>query len=95
MLNNQPLNSFKYFLVCYFNISTNYNDLSSLGLDFRKSESDHRKEELLRELEFLQSVGDWEFVQRFVREYGMRDLNIAQAQEMLDILIRVLLNTES
>lgn len=94
MLNSQPLNSFKYFLDCYFNLSTNYDDLSRLGLEFIKSEEDYRKEEFLSDLEFLKSLGDWELVQGFVREYGMRDLSVLQVQEMLNILIHVLLNTE-
>jgi hypothetical protein len=94
MISNDSLEVFEYFLSCYFNQSTDFNNLSILGSEFKESEDEHRIEKLVNELKLLKATENWEFVQKFIAKHGMRSLSISQAQETIDILVQVLLETD-
>ncbi|MFD3259634.1 contact-dependent growth inhibition system immunity protein [Paenibacillus lentus] len=90
---NQELSfeTFRYFLECYFNVSTNYDELEKIIDDFNSSENLKYRQSLKAELELILQLGNWDIVQRFVKKYGMRKMN----EEKLKWLIQhVLCNLE-
>ncbi|WP_410985764.1 hypothetical protein [Bacillus cereus] len=90
---NEELNfeTFKYFLECYFSVSANYDELDKIIHDFNSFENTKYRKKLWAELKLILQLEDWEFVQGFVKKYGMRKMN----KEKLKWLIqRVLDNLE-
>ncbi|RAS80689.1 hypothetical protein [Priestia endophytica] len=87
---NKELNfgTFKYFLECYFNVSANYDELEKIISDFNSFENIKYRKKLLAELELILQLQDWNIVQEFVKEYGMRKMN----EEKLKWLINVILD---
>ena len=82
------LNTFKYFLECYFNVSADYDELEKIINDFNSFENIKYRKKLLAELEQILQQEDWDIVQGFVKKHGMRKMN----EEKLKWLIKVILD---
>lgn len=80
--------TFKYFLECYFNVSANYDELDRLINEFNSSENQKYRQQLRFELEQILQLDNWNVVQKFVKSYGMRNMN----EEKLKWLILRILN---
>lgn len=87
---NKELNfeTFKYFLECYFNVSANYDELNKIINDFNSFENTKCRNKLRAELKLILQLEDWDFVQGFVKKYGMRKMN----EEKLKWLIQSVLD---
>jgi hypothetical protein len=70
------LGTFKYFLECYFNVSTNYDELERLINDFISFENYDYHKKLREELNIVLQQGQWEVVQEYVKKFGMRNMNV-------------------
>ncbi|MFJ5965269.1 hypothetical protein [Bacillus sp. NPDC093026] len=84
------LDKFKYFLECYFNLSMDYSDITTLAEEYRKDESDLNIKKFLYELHEIKNKDQWNAANIVIREHGMRNLNQEQIKQMVDSLINVL-----
>ena len=69
------LETFKYFLECYFNASVNYDELTDQIKHFNSFENTKYHQKLRDELNLIEQLNNWEHVQEFVKRYGMRKMN--------------------
>ncbi|MGF7048370.1 hypothetical protein J2T13_002878 [Paenibacillus sp. DS2015] len=82
------LETFEYFLECYFNVSANYDELDKITSDFNSFENLKYRQKLKVELELILQLKNLDNVQEFVKKYGMRKMN----EEKLKWLIQCILD---
>ena len=84
------LDRFKYFLECYFNIDANYSDLERLAEEYKALEPQESVDMLIDELQKIVALGDWDFVNSFVKEHALRNSSHEKLRAIVNTLIRVL-----
>jgi hypothetical protein len=84
------LDTFKYFLEGYLNLSMDYADLEGLAKRYRTREKQIYINDLLNDLNLIIQLNDWEFIKQFVLEHGMRNLNQEKLKAMVNLLIKEL-----
>ncbi|MDF2904358.1 MAG: hypothetical protein K0S25_1996 [Bacillus sp. (in: firmicutes)] len=87
---NNKLETLKYFLECYFNMSANYDELESLINDFVSGEQRSYSLQLLKELQWVTANGHWDLLSKYVYKYGERNMNKQKLQWFADTLLKVL-----
>lgn len=83
----QDLENLQHFLECYFNISFNYADLQHLARQYKSTEQPIHVDQFVKELQNIKQAGNWEQLQVFVREHGMRYLATEKIEKMVDMLL--------
>ncbi|WP_163580888.1 hypothetical protein [Gracilibacillus saliphilus] len=86
---NEELNleTFKYFLECYFNVSANYNELNKIVNDFNLFENVKYRQKLLAELEIILELENWNIVQEVVKKYGMRKMDERKVKWLIQVIV--------
>lgn len=82
------LDKFKYFLLCYFNMSADYSDLEQLALEYKNNETEDNCQQLIEELHSIVMMENWEFIRQFVKEHGMRNLSDERIKKMIEIVLK-------
>jgi hypothetical protein len=84
----EKLETIKYFLECYFNMSVDYKDLESLIDKFVSQENIKYSNQLLQELEWVIDRKKWDKLHEIVMEYGMRDLPNDVLHSFVNVLLK-------
>jgi hypothetical protein len=84
------LETLKYFLQCYFNMSANYNELELLISDFVLGEQHSHSLQLLKELQWITAYNNWDLLSKYVYKYGERNMNKQKLQWFVDTLLKKL-----
>lgn len=89
-LDESSLENFKYFLECYFNQSFDYSELKKLVNEFKNSEPNMYVKQLKKELQLISDSNDWNFIEEFVKKYGMRELDKGKLKSMIKTMNNII-----
>ena len=89
-MQTQDFENLQHFLECYFNISFDYADLQQLARQYKSTEQPTHVDQFVKELQKIKQAGNWEQLQVFVREHGMRYLATDKIEKMVDLLLHEL-----
>ena len=90
MASKSDLETFKYFVECYFHSDVNYSEFENTVLKFKKMENEKYSINLLLGAKLILNKNDWGYIHDFVYKYAYRDYEIDKLIEMVWIIIRVL-----
>jgi hypothetical protein len=90
MTKNDSFKTLEYFLNCYFSQTADFNELSHLGSEYKKAETNERIRQLKSELESFVANDNWKLLQEFISRYGMRNLSILEVKEFINTLVPIL-----
>ena len=85
-INYKELETFKYFLMCYFNSSTYYSELHQVIDKFNNAEPEINRLKLLNELKLVQVEVNIQNLKDFVRIHGMRNMSDVKIKWFIDYL---------
>ncbi len=81
---------FRSFVEGYFVPGYGYDELPRLIKEYKRNEISSTQDGLLRELTLIKEKDDWDYVQQFVRQHGLRLLSHEKLKSMVDLLINEL-----
>lgn len=90
MKNYQDLETYKWFISAYFNISYRWTELEMSINDFFEREEQEEVEKLLNEAKFIQELDDWEYLRNVNIETAEIYYDEARNKEFIQIIIDVL-----
>ena len=84
------LETFKYFIECYFHADINYSEFEKIVIEFKDMEQEKYSINLLKDAKAILNENDWEYIYSFVYKYAYRKYEKDRLVEMIWIIIRVL-----
>ncbi|WP_010502953.1 hypothetical protein [Paenibacillus elgii] len=84
------LDTYKYFIDAYFNMSYRWNDLEMTINDFFELEKKEEVEKLLEEVNIIKKIDDWEYLRKINIETAEIYYDEARNKEFIQIVIDVL-----
>lgn len=85
MDDNLKLDTLRYFLECYFNVSADYAELEELIAEFKIIEKDALTKQLIAEVSIIQQ--NKVYLRGFIKKYGMRNMNNQRLEWFISSLI--------
>ncbi|WP_334073536.1 MULTISPECIES: hypothetical protein [Paenibacillus] len=87
MNENVSLDTYKYFIDAYFNMSYKWDDLEMTIKDFIELEDKENVERLLEEVNYINKLDDWEYLRSVNIETAGIYYDEARNREFIQILI--------
>ncbi len=75
----------KYFFECCFNVSEDYRDLNFVIERFKKEKA-ITQEKLIQELRFIIETSHYEKAQKYIEEYGLREMSLSKTKVFIKFL---------
>ncbi|NLK98239.1 MAG: hypothetical protein GX272_09240 [Epulopiscium sp.] len=88
------MDSFRYFLECYFNCSTNYNELNELIDEFKDTEKSSNVNKVISELQSIINSKNLSIAQIYIKKYGMRNMDIDKVLLLVEFILEKLIQKQ-